>query len=168
MGSPTYGSEAYWAKVGRDAALKKAKRTTAFVKKPRVRALLNATRRASAAAQKSLEARLQRAEAVQKNMEVRLKRADARNAALNASLTKRDQELTASELSARSASRLLQQERAGRMQAEGELKGCRRCVSAWSSFWARIEQNVNQPVILDIVRRAGNRPSKLTRGMEYG
>ena len=123
MGSPTYGSEAYYAKLGRDAALKKAKRTTTFVKTPRVRALLNATRRSSAAAQKNLEARLQRAEAVPKNLEARHQRADARNAALNTSLTKRDQELTASELSAGSASRLLQQERAARKQADGGAQG---------------------------------------------
>ena len=105
MGSPAYGSLAYYAKLGRDAALKRTKRTAALGKKPRVRALLNAARRSSAAAQKSLEARLQRAE--------------ARSASLNASLTKRDQELTASELKARTASMLLQQERAARKKADG-------------------------------------------------
>ena len=154
MGSPAYGSLAYYAKLGRDAALKRARRTTALCKKLRVRALLNAARGSSAAAQKSLEARLQRAE--------------ARSASLNASLTKRDQELTASELKARTASMLLQQERASRKKAEGELKSCRRCVSAWSTFWARIEHNVRQPVILDIIRKAGSRPWKLTGGMEWG
>jgi hypothetical protein len=41
-------------------------------------------------------------------------------------------------------------------------------VSAWSTFWARIEHNVRQPVILDIIRKAGSRPWKLTGGMEWG